>query len=128
MRPPSLSLGLIPLIAITLATVPAHGATITKLIDFNNTGTRESVQNPMSTPLVIGSELWFTSEGGGEVGFGTLASFNLATNTLTKRLDLGVPGEDSPYDQGNTPTTSFTRDGNLLYYTTTRGAPVTGVR
>lgn len=121
MRPPILSLGLIPLIAITFATMPARGATITKLIDFNNTGTRESVQNPVSTPLVIGSELWFTSEGGGEVGFGTLASYNLASDTLTKRLDLGVPDEDSPYDQGNTPTTSFTRDGNLLYYTTTRG-------
>lgn len=101
---------------------PLHGATISKLYDFNNSGSNESVQNPYDTPIVIGNELWFTSEKGGEVGFGTVSSFNLANNTLTLRVgDLGVPDDETFYDQGNTPTSSLVRDGNVLYYTTTKG-------
>jgi uncharacterized repeat protein (TIGR03803 family) len=99
---------------IVLAASLAHAApTLTKLHDFNNSGVMLGIQGAYDTPVLIGSELWFTTEKGGDYGFGTLASFNLANNTPTKRVSMN--------QTGNTPQGTPALDDGILYYTNTRG-------
>lgn len=99
--------------SLLLASLATAAPTLTKLHDFNNSGVMLGIQGAYDTPVLIGSELWFTTEKGGDFGFGTLASFNLANNTPTKRVSL---------DQtGNTPQGTPVLDNGFLYYTNTRG-------
>jgi uncharacterized repeat protein (TIGR03803 family) len=89
--------------------------TLTKLHDFNNPGSGPpGPQYPYDTPVLIGSELWFTTESGGNDGFGTLSKFDIATHTATvlKSMDNVT---------GNTPRATPTVDGDLLYLTSIRG-------
>jgi uncharacterized repeat protein (TIGR03803 family) len=88
---------------------------LVKLADFNNSNLNApSAQNPYDTPVLIGSKLWFTTESGGNDGFGTLSTFDLVTNatTVMKSMDNG---------SGNTPRATPTVDGDLLYITSVRG-------
>ncbi|RYD36074.1 MAG: hypothetical protein EOP87_06165 [Verrucomicrobiaceae bacterium] len=99
-----------------LGTLPFASAapTLTKLHDFNNTGVLLGVQGSYDTPILIGSDLWFTTDKGGDNGFGTLSSFKLTNNTVTKRVSLDN-------ETGNTPQSAPTVSDGFLYYTTTRG-------
>ena len=103
------------LLVIAAIVLPATAApSLVKLHDFNNSVPLIGVQNPYDTPVLIGSTLWFTSQGGGATGFGTFSSFDLTSNTPTIHVSLdGVTG--------NTPHGAPTLSGGLLYYTTTRG-------
>jgi uncharacterized repeat protein (TIGR03803 family) len=96
-------------------TIAATAApSLVKLHDFNNSVPLIGIQNPYDTPVLIGSTLWLTSQGGGTSGFGTFASFDLATNLPTIHVSLDV-------QNGNTPLGTPTLSGGLLHYTTTRG-------
>lgn len=107
------------LAAASLLLSPAARAqqiTLTKLFDFQLTvaGVGGGPSKPNGTPIAIGNELWFTTEKGGFYDFGSLAKFNLTTKSLTmvfSELD----------NSGNTPLSSFTPYGDLLFYTTSRG-------
>lgn len=96
------------------ASLASAAPTLTKLHDFNNTGVLLGVQGSYDTPILVGSDLWFTTDKGGDNGFGTLASFNLTNNTVTKRVSFDN-------ETGNTPQGTPTVSDGFLYYTTTRG-------
>jgi uncharacterized repeat protein (TIGR03803 family) len=89
---------------------------LVKLHDFNNSNPLVSPgpEAPNDSPLLIGSKLWFTTEKGGESGFGTLSSFDLETSAVHVWLSMDI-------STGNSPKAAPTRDGDLLYITTLRG-------
>jgi uncharacterized repeat protein (TIGR03803 family) len=102
-------------IGILFVSSPAFAVpTLSKLHDFNNAIPNIGVQNPYDTAVLVGSELWFTSQNGGASGFGTFASFDLATNLPTIRVSMDNAS-------GNTPNGNPTLNDGLLHYTTTRG-------
>jgi len=85
--------------------------TLTKLFDFG--GTIGGATDPYSAPVLIGNELWFTTNAGGENDFGTISKFNLGTNTLTSVFSMDTTG--------NSPFSTLTQVGDQLFYTTSRG-------
>lgn len=119
----------VPLLLVASAAVvfaPSLGAqhTLTKILDFQGFKANDPLETsddeygpakPYDTPVLMGDELWFTTESGGNFGFGTLAKFDLGTNTLTMvygDLEVAV---------GNSPQSEVVPDGNLLYFTNNRG-------
>jgi len=70
---------------------------------------------PYSVPLLYNNALWFTTQGGGDWGFGSLARWDLNTSALQTVFG------NMESTNGNTPLGSLTRDGEVLYLTTTRG-------
>ncbi len=82
-----------------LAASPAFASpTLTKLHDFNNAMPDIGIQNPYDSPVLMGSELWFTSQNDGASGFGTFASFDLSTQLPTTRGGTGDRGTINSYD------------------------------
>ena len=112
MHVPSHAIALGAALLATAAAAPS----LVKLHDFNNTNplSRPGPQEPNDNPVLIGSKLWFTTEKGGSEGFGTLATFDLATSTAEVLLSLDLA-------TGNTPKAAPTADGDLLYFTTSCG-------
>ena len=98
--------------------------TLTKLLDFRGFKENDPLETnddeygparPYDTPILIGDELWFTTESGGNFGFGSVAKFDLATNTLSMLYgDLEV-------NVGNSPQSELVADGDLLFFTNNRG-------
>lgn len=70
---------------------------------------------PYASLVQVGSELWFTTSAGGASGFGSLAKWDLASSTLTTVF------ASMNLTTGNTPQGTPWRDGDVLYFTTTRG-------
>jgi uncharacterized repeat protein (TIGR03803 family) len=99
---------------LVAAPLAAAFPTLTKLHDFNNAIPNIGIQNPYDTPVLVGSELWFTSQNGGNSGFGTFSSFDLATHVPSIRVSMNN-------STGNTPQGTPVLSDGLLYYTTTRG-------
>lgn len=100
---------------LSLGVQASEAPALVKLHDFNNSNINApSAQNPYDTPVLIGSKLWFTTESGGNDGFGTLSTFDLVGNTTSvlKSMDNA---------SGNTPRATPTVDGDLLYLTSVRG-------
>lgn len=98
--------------------------TLTKLIDLQGFRPNDPLETnddeygparPYDTPTVIGNELWFSTESGGNIGFGSLAKFDLTTNTLSM-----VYG-DLEVNVGNSPQSEIYHDGDQLYFTNNRG-------
>lgn len=81
---------------------------LTKLVDFG--GIIGGATDPYSSPILIGNELWFTTNAGGSTGFGTISKYNLSTNTVSVMYSMDL--------SGNTPFGKLTQVGDLLYYTT----------
>lgn len=98
--------------------------TLTKLWDFQALKLNDPLETsddepgparPYDTPVLIGDELWFTTEGGGDFGFGSLAKYDLGSGTMEMvygELDVSV---------GNSPQSEIIPDGDLLYFTNNRG-------
>ena len=96
--------------------------TLTKLHDFFVQPVTIEIQNPppgtanpFDSAVMIGNDLWFTSQKGGLLDVGTISSFNLTTNATTVQFSLSG-GPD-----GTGPTGTPTQSGSLLYYTTVTG-------
>lgn len=119
----------VPLLLVASAAVvfaPSLGAqhTLTKILDFQGFKANDPLETsddeygpakPFDTPVLLGTELWFTTENGGNLGFGSLAKYDLATGILEMvygDLEVGV---------GNSPQSEIAVDGNLLYFTNNRG-------
>jgi len=100
------------------ATATVKAQTLTKLYDFPSAASAALTGagiNPYDSPVLIGDELWFTTQKGGTTGFGSITKYNIVTNKVTTVLDT------MDNVTGNTPQSSFSVVGNNLYYTTTRG-------
>jgi uncharacterized repeat protein (TIGR03803 family) len=91
---------------------PASAFVLTKVYDFPAV-VGEAAQ-PYSVPVQVGNNLWFTTEKGGDAGFGTLSKWDLTTTSLTTVLS----GNNTA---GNTPQSFVTPWGGKLFFTTTRG-------
>ncbi|MCB1133082.1 MAG: hypothetical protein KDN05_18305, partial [Verrucomicrobiae bacterium] len=104
-------------LALASLSVFLHAApAVVKLHDFDNTDPlgNPGPEKPQAAPLLIGSKLWFTTESGGDFGFGTLCSYNLDNGALDVLMSFDN-------DTGNTPKSAPRQVGNLLYFTTSRG-------
>jgi len=95
--------------ALLSASVSAQ--TLTKIFDFGTTVNGPT--DPYSAPILIGNELWFTTNAGGANDFGTITKFNLNSNSLTTVYSMD--------GTGNTPFSTLTQVGDYIYYTTSRG-------
>jgi uncharacterized repeat protein (TIGR03803 family) len=118
---PSMKLSLKPLIVAgslffvgaAAAQLPVNLFELTKLHDF--TGTVGSPMRPWSFATQVDNSMWFTTNNGGDNGFGAVARWDLATNSLvTVFTAMNIPN-------GNTPQGGMARDGDFIYLTTTRG-------
>lgn len=105
------------LIALSLTPIAQAAPSLVKVQDLNNSNTNQFFAQPAEpndTALLIGSTLWFTSEKGGEYDVGTLSSHDLLTGVTTIRYSM-----DNATGKGAKATP--TRDGDLLYITTSTG-------
>jgi uncharacterized repeat protein (TIGR03803 family) len=93
--------------------VSSASAVMVKLTDFPLANGEPA--RPYSVPLLYNDALWFTTQGGGNTGFGSLARWNLNTSTLQTVFG------NMENTNGNTPQGGLARDGDVLYLTTTRG-------
>lgn len=123
------SLRIFSLLSVAVAAFVAPGLvsaqhTLNKLRDFRGFIQNDPLETsddeygpakPYDTPILLGDELWFTTENGGNFGFGSIAKYNLTTNTLSM-----VYG-DLEVNVGNSPQSELVPDGALLYFSNNRG-------
>lgn len=100
-------------ISAVLGTHSSQAFVLTKVYDFPAVAGQAS--RPYSIPVQIGNDLWFTTETGGNFGFGSLAKWDLTTSSLSTVFS------NMDTLNGNTPQSFVTPSAGKLYFTTTRG-------
>ena len=95
-----------------VAAVSGH-AGMTKVLDFPSAVGQAA--RPYSALVQVGGDLWFTTESGGDFGFGSIARWSFSSGNLTTEFAA------MNTVNGNTPQGTPFVEGELLYVTTTRG-------
>lgn len=105
--------GSLALLHSASAQLPVNLFELAKLHDF--TTSIGAPARPWSYATQVSDSMWFTTNNGGDNGFGSVARWDFNTNSL---VTVFTAMNNS---NGNTPQGGMARDGNFLYLTTTRG-------